>query len=450
MKNYRPVSLLCIISKVMEKVVNASLMNYLESKNLLSVHQFGFRSGLSAADLLTSLNHQWLSCINAGGAVRVLAVDIAGAFDKVSHRGVLHKLRAYGICDALHQWLSNYLAFRNLQAVVNGATSTTFPVTAGVPQGSILGPTLFLVYVNDAPDVLPSVVKPATYADDTTLYSLIRDAANAAETCQDFQTGVDALSKWGSTWRIQFEPTKSQAMTISRHRHPWPIAPLRFGPVAVEEVTSLKLLGVTFDKSMSYSQHLRSVSVRATQRIGFLRKASSVLGPPDRLSVYKGFIRPLMEYCPLVWSGAAPSHLARLDKVQKRALALMGPGTITDSLALRRAVSGLSLLYKLMCGPRLPCMAELLPAVADPSNPRTRQQFQVARGHCFQLMQSLPPRSHNTILHAFPNAYIPIWNSLPSALLQEAPSRRLLQSFKTTSYRYLLKKDWLWATQTYK
>ena len=239
----RPVSLLCIVSKVMEKVVNTAIMNYLERNNLLSAHQFGFRSGLSAADLLTSLNHQWLSCINSGGAVRVLAVDIAGAFDKVSHIGVLHKLRAYGICGALHQWLTDYLAFRNLQAVVGGATSSTFPVTAGVPQGSILGPTLFLIYVNDAPEVLPRGVMPATYADDTTLFSLVANAVDAAEDCNALQAGTDALSTWGTTWRIQFEPTKSQAMTISRHRQPLPIAPLRFGGVAVEEVTTLRLFG---------------------------------------------------------------------------------------------------------------------------------------------------------------------------------------------------------------
>ena len=342
-----------------------------------------------------------------------------------------------------------YLAFRNLQAVVGGATSSTFPVTAGVPQGSILGPTLFLIYVNDAPEVLPRGVMPATYADDTTLFSLVANAVDAAEDCNALQAGTDALSTWGTTWRIQFEPTKSQAMTISRHRQPLPIAPLRFGGVAVEEVTTLRLLGVTFDNTMNFGQHLRSVTLRATQRIGFLRKASPVLDPPGRLTAYKGFVRPLMEYCPLVWNGAAPSHLARLDRVQKRALSLIGPGAVVDSLALRRTISGLCVLFKLMCGARLPCMAELLPPPADYANPRTRRQLQAAHGHCFQLKQTLPSRSHNTILQSFPNAHIPIWNSLPSSVLQEAPCLRSLQSFKSKSYKHLLKKDWLWATQAY-
>ena len=391
-RNYRPVSLLSIMSKVMEKVMNRSIMNHLEKKELLSAHQFGFRPGLSAADLLTSLSHQWQLCVNAGGAVRVLAVDIAGAFDKVSHVGVLHKLRAYGIDGTLHRWLTSYLSNRNLQAVVGGATSQAFPVTAGVPQGSILGPTLFIVYVNDVPDVLPADTVPATYADDTTLFSLIPSTDDVPARCAEFQSAVDALSEWGSTWRVKFEPSKSQATTISRHLRPWPIPPVKFDGVNVEEANSLRLLGVTFDKTLSFGQHLRSVAVRAAQRIGFLRKASAVLDIPGRLTTYKGFVRPLMEHSPLVWSGAAACHLSRLDRIQRRALSFLGPGVIVDSLELRRTISGLCLLYKLMCGPRSPCLLPLLPRHAHhTTHPRTRQQAQASSGHNRQFSLTLPP-----------------------------------------------------------
>ena len=142
----------------------------------------------------------------------MLAVDIASAFDKVSHVRVLHKLCAYRIDGIVHRWLKSYLFNRNLQAIVGGATSQAFPVTAGVPQGSILGPTLFIVNVNDAPDVLPANTVPATYADDTTLLSLIPSIDDVPAWCSEFQSGVDALSEWSSTWRIKFEPSESQAM----------------------------------------------------------------------------------------------------------------------------------------------------------------------------------------------------------------------------------------------
>ena len=447
MRNYRPVSLLSVLSKVMEKIVNTSIMNHLEKENLLSSHQFGFRAGLGAADLLTGLSHEWLTSINAGESVRVLAVDIAGAFDKVSHVGVLHKLRSYGIHGALHRWLTNYLSNRKLQAVVGGAKSQLFPVTAGVPQGSILGPTLFLVYVNDAADVLPVGISPATYADDTTIYSRITSAETAANQCKNFQTGVDNLAKWGATWRVKFEPSKSQAMTISRHRNPWPIPPVRFNGLIVQEVNALKLLGVTFDKHLNYGQHLRATALRATQRIGFLRKASRVLGLHGRAVAYKGFVRPMMEYCPLVWSGAAACHLSRLEKAQKRALSLIGPGAIVDSLALRRTVSGLCFLYKLYCGPRLPSLQSLLPPPAErATNPRTRRQLQEA--HPFKLQLNLPARSLDAILKSFPYGLIRVWNSLPRTILAEAPQPSRLQSFKLNVYKHLVRTDWIWATAT--
>ena len=129
-----------------------------------------------------------------------------------------------------------------------------------------------------------------------------------------------------------------------------------------------------------------------------------------------------MEYCPLVWNGAAPSHLARLDRVQKRALSLIGPGAVVGSLALRRTISGLCVLFKLMCGARLPCMAELLPPPADYANPRTRRQLQAAHGHCFQLKQdsTFPLAQHHpTIIPqcAHPNLELSTLLSAPGSTL---------------------------------
>ena len=444
-KNYRPVSLLSIVSKVMEKIVNTSIMNYLEKGNLLSAHQFGFRTGLGAADLLTILNREWLTCLNSGGAVRVLAVDIAGAFDKVSHAGVLHKLSAYGITGNLHNWLTTYLQNRRLQVVVGGAHSQLFPIAAGVPQGSILGPTLFLVYVNDAADVLPNRVNPATYADDTTLFSTLSSAETATADCAAFQTGVDNLAHWGATWRVQFEPSKSQAMTISRHRSDWAIPPVTFNGLRVEEVDTMKLLGVTFDRHLYYGAHLRSTAIRAAQRIGFLRKAYRLLNHHGKTVVYKGFVRPVLEYCPLVWSGAADYHLARLDRIQRRALKLIGPGTIVDSLALRRTVSGLCLLFKLLSGPRVPTLQALLPSqLTNRENPRTR--LQLAATHSFQLSLSLPARSNASTLRSFPYGSIAAWNSLPPSILDKAPDVTWFEKFKRSVYRHQLTSNWLWAT----
>ena len=286
-KNYRPISLLSIISKCMESIINRSISNFLEKNAILSPTQFGFRAGLATADLLLALHHEWSRNINQGGLVRVLAVDIAGAFDKVSHRGVLHKAAQYGIQGCLHNWLRSYLHDRKIRVVVGGQSSSTHTIKSGVPQGSILGSTLFLLYTNDAEDHLPPETQLAVYADDTTLYNCIASREGTLQGTDVLQQAVDALADWSSAWRIKFEPSKSQALVISHHRTPIALPPITFQGTAVPEVDRLLLLGVLFDRQLSFQAHIRRLVVRGSQRLGFLQKASRVLDPSCCTAVYK-------------------------------------------------------------------------------------------------------------------------------------------------------------------
>ena len=167
-------------------------VNFLEKEGILSQNQFGFRRGLGTANLLTSLHHEWSSAAALGGAVQILAVDIAGAFDKVSHQGVLHKMSHYGISGSLQSWLRSYLDSHRLCVVNGGQESTLKHISSGVPQGSILGPTLFLYYVNDCEEFIPSGAGLAVYADDTTLYQIIPQKEDG-EKCAMLQDAVDAI-----------------------------------------------------------------------------------------------------------------------------------------------------------------------------------------------------------------------------------------------------------------
>ena len=167
--NYRPVSLLSVMSMVMETIINKQLMNHLDRHELLTTRQFGFRKGLGTADLLTALHHEWETTVSRCGLVRVLAIDIAGAFHRVSPAGLLHKVVSMGIDGQLLTWLSDYLSGRRLQVVVGGQHSATFHIRACMPQGSILGPTLFLLYVDDAECCVSPDTRLAVDADDTIL-----------------------------------------------------------------------------------------------------------------------------------------------------------------------------------------------------------------------------------------------------------------------------------------
>ena len=225
--------------------------------------------------------------------------------------------------------------------------------------------------VNDAADILPPGAVPATSRMLTTRRCMSSSPLSTIQplmstSCNTLQTGLDPPAEWGTIWRIQFEPSKSQAMmTITRHHHQWPIPATSFGHggLNVDETATIKLPGVVFDKSMSFRNHLRSVAMRAAQRLGFLRNACRVL---DILRPAYGVQRVRqtphgVQPAPLAWGGAAPHHLSQVDKIQRRALCLIGPGVVVYSLALRRTISGIRLIYKLMCGPRVPCLQTLLP-----------------------------------------------------------------------------------------
>ena len=168
-KNYRPVSLLSVVSKVFEKLVNNRIVDHLEKCGLFSDFQYGFRSSRSTADLLAVVSDRIARTFNRSGATQAVALDISKAFDKVWHTGLLHKRKSYGISGQIFGLTSSFLSNRRLRVVPDGKYSQEYSVNVGVPQGSVLGPTLFLLYINDLPDDV--ICDIAISADDTTLDS---------------------------------------------------------------------------------------------------------------------------------------------------------------------------------------------------------------------------------------------------------------------------------------
>ena len=218
-KNYRPVSLLSVVSKVLEKLVNNRIVDHLEKCGLFSDFRYGFRSSRSIADILTVVSDRIARAFNRSGATRAVALDISRAFDGVWHAGLLHKLKFYGISGQIFGLISSFLSNRRLGVVLDGKSSQEYPVNAGVPQGSILGPTLFLLYINDLPDDV--ICNIAIYADDTTLYSKCSQASDlwqqlelASELEFDLQDTVD----WGRKWLVDLNAGKTQLVSFDRSK----------------------------------------------------------------------------------------------------------------------------------------------------------------------------------------------------------------------------------------
>ena len=174
-KNYRPVSLFSVVSKVFENLVNNRIVDHLEKYGLFSDFQYGFRSSQSTSDLLTVVSDRIARAFNRSGATGAVVLDISKAFGRMWHAGLLHKLTSYGISRQIFGLISSFLSNRWLRVVLDGKCSQEYPVNAGVPQGSILAPTLFLLSINDLSDVFCNIT---IYADDTTLYSKCDQASD--------------------------------------------------------------------------------------------------------------------------------------------------------------------------------------------------------------------------------------------------------------------------------
>ena len=200
-----------MVSKVFEKLVNNRIVDHLKRCGLLSDSQYGFRSSRSTADLLTVVSDGIAGTFNSSGATRAGALDISKAFDRVWHAGLLHKLKSYSISCQMFGLISSFLSNRQLQVVLDGKSSQEYPVNAAVPQGSILGPTLFLLYINDLPDDV--ICDIAIYADDTTLYSKCDQASDLwqqLELVSELESDLRDTVDWGRKWLVDFNAGKTQ------------------------------------------------------------------------------------------------------------------------------------------------------------------------------------------------------------------------------------------------
>ena len=344
-KNYRPVSLLSVVSKVLEKIIATRLTHHLLANHLLSSRQFGFKKGYSAADLHLLLTTNWTTALDQGKKTCVFALDIEGAFDRVWHAGLVEKLRAAGVEGELLSLLSNYLHNRQLKVVLNGKESSLYTINAGVPQGSVLGPLLWNIFINDLLHIIPEA---HAFADDGTL-AVSYYPADEEATVSLLNTRLSDIAAWGEKWQVKFAPHKTQFMIISRTENN---LQFNFNGNEIKPQDEIEILGVLYDRKLTFKRHIENIARKASTKIASLRKIAWFLDRNGKEFLYKSQIRSVMEYSFLSWGGAAKTHLALLDKVQRRAVRLIEDGatgplhTNLDPLQHRRDVAGLTTFFK--------------------------------------------------------------------------------------------------------
>ena len=407
-KNYRPVSLLSVVSKVFENLVNNRIVDHLEKCGLFSDFQYGFRSSRSTSDLRTVVSDRIARAFYRSGATQAVALDISKAFDRVWHAGLLHKHKSYGISGQIFALISSFLSNRLLRVVLDGKSSQEYPVNAGVPQGSILGPALFLLYINDLPDDV--ICNIAIYADDTTLYSKCDQASDLwqqLELASELESDLRDTVIWGRKWLVDFNAGKTQLVSFDRSKNTGAIDVKMDGSV-LEEKTSFKMPGLTFSSKLDWGTYIVSIAKTTSKEIGALIHSMKFLSPEVALYLYKS-IRPCMEYYCHVWAGSPSCSLELLDKLQKWIYRTVGPSLAAslEPLDHCRNVASLSLFYRYYFGR---CLSELAQPVPLPYS-RGRSTRYSDRLHEFSV----------TILRCYKDVYVSsffprtgrLWNSLP-------------------------------------
>ena len=325
--NYRPISLLSAVAKVLEKIVHKHLFNFVRDHDLLSALQSGFIPGDSTVNQLIDIYNTFCKSLDEGKEVRAVFCDISKAFDRVWHKGLLYKLQSVGISDSLLLWFRNYLAERKQRVVLPGGASSWKYIKAGVPQGSILGPLLFLIYINDIVDEIHSCIR--LFADDTSLYIIVDNPLQAAATLNE---DLEKLHSWASKWLVTFNPSKSEAITFTRKRirplHP----PLYMNHQAINEVSSHKHLGLIFSNDCNWHEHIEYIKTKAWFRINIMRRLKFKLDRKSLEIIYMSFIRPLLEYASVVWDNCAEYESEELEKIQNEAARIVTGATKLVSL----------------------------------------------------------------------------------------------------------------------
>ena len=391
--------------------------------------QYGFRSSRSTADLLTVVSDRIARAFNRSGAIRAVALDISKAFDRVWHAGLLHKLKSYGISGPIFSLISSFLSNRRLRVVLDGKSSQEYPVNAGVPQGSILGPALFLLYINDLPDDV--ICDIAIYADDTTLYSRCYRASDLwqqLELASELESDLRDTVEWGKKWLVDFNAEKTHLVSFDRSNNNGSIA-VKMGGSILEEKSFFKILGLTFSSKLDWGSYIISIAKTASKKIGALIRFMKFLSPEVALYLYKSTIRPCMEYCCHVWAGAPSCYLDLLDKLQKRICRIIGPSPAASLEPLVRNVASLSLFYRYYFGR---CSSELAQLVPLPFS-RGRSNRYSDRLHYFSV--TIPRCYKDVYVNSFFPRTTKLLNSLP---IECFPLTYDLSGFKFRINRHLL------------
>ena len=313
----RPISLLPLPSKILEKIIHNRLIEYLEANEYLDPNQGGFRKNNSTINTTAKFTNDIFNAINYRHLTLATFIDMAKAFDTVNHKILLSKLEALGISGMLLKLLRNYLTNRKQATLANGHTSDLVHIACGIPQGSTVGPLMYIIYMNDVSSSLKNC-KYQLYADDTVIYISGDMELTTGKLCADLNTFKNWCDKNKLTLNIKKTKyvtfgLKSQTRKITNHT-------LKIGNMRIERVHLYKYLGITLDMNLTYKKHMENCIRSASHKSFLLAKIRKYITTEAAIRIYKTMILPLIEYSDILYEGANSILTAKLQTLQNRCL----------------------------------------------------------------------------------------------------------------------------------
>ena len=414
--NYRPVSLTSVVCKVMESIIRDGIVDHMTRNNLFSPKQFGFLAGRSTVLQLLHVLKIWIEILDQGGSLDAIYCDFMKAFDKVPHKRLVYKTGKYGIKGNVLGWINSFLSDRTHQVSLNGKSSKIASVTSGIPQGSVLGPILFVLYINDLPEVVDKDSFAFLFADDTKMFRAILNLLDI----QVVQEDIHKLVEWSDKWLLKFHPDKCIHMTIGLNKNMNFYYHYDMDGHVLKKSTCEKDIGVHVDNNLNFKEHINNTINKANRVLAIVRKTYDFMDIPTFRYIFKGLIRPVLEYAAPVWSPHHVNLKEMIENVQRRATKMV-PGLShleyperlrkigMPTLAYRRVRGDMIQVFKLVATSKNSYDQSLPPLFTLSKNPKGLRKN--------SLNINRPDFKKDIGKYSFTSRVCKLWNSLPDNIV---------------------------------
>lgn len=376
----RPINMLPLYEKVLELIVKEQLCEFLQNNSILIDEQSGFRKNHSCESALNLLLLKWKQAIEVKNVIIAVFIDLKRAFETIDRTKLVGALFKIGVRGSVLQWFKSYLTGRQQVTLYEGKKSGAIDVELGVPQGSVLGPLLFIIYINDIKEIMTDG-KVNMFADDTVIFIVAEDFAGAY---RKLQTELNKVSDWLKLKKLMLNVKKTKYMVITNKSMEGNIQPLRLEEQEIERVESLKYLGVIVDDKLSFNDHVDYTIRKAARKLGVIYRINQLLDVETKIMLYKSIVASHFEYCPTVLFLANRRQKRRMQRIQNKAMRLiLGCTRTTPSATMRDwlhwmtveerlTVRTLEFIFKLKNGLLPRYLTEIIQYGTDVHNHNTR------------------------------------------------------------------------------